>query len=221
MDEPRSTIGLELLAKRRHEHLEAVGAKVFVITPNMQLYVVSVEDAIGVFEKIGQQLELDAGHLYLTFAARYSTCPEVDHQVIEGKRAVITAAIAFEIKGPKERTDPSEEFVEGEGLGEVIVGPCIQTGYPVSNIVACRQHQDGPSKSRAPKTSTRLQAIDTRKVEIEDHQLGIEVALRIQGKLAAVDPAHVIGLHLQDDREGFSNPLVVLHHENLRLVVLS
>ena len=76
---------------------------------------------------------------------------------------------------------PGQKLGEVERLDQVVVGPLVETGHPVTRRVACRQHEDGKSGASTTQALDDLEAADLGHPPIEDGDLvlvGVEVAQR-------------------------------------------
>jgi hypothetical protein len=68
-----------------------------------------------------------------------------------------------------ERSDACEQLVESERLHEVVVGTSVEPVDPIANGGASGQHEDGDLIAGSPKAAADLDAIESRKAEVEDH----------------------------------------------------
>ena len=68
---------------------------------------------------------------------------------------------------PQERADPGEELLEGEGLGQVVVGSAVEAGHPVGERVAGGQHEDGSADAAAAQSPADGEAVLARQEPVE------------------------------------------------------
>src|SRR5262249_25495078 len=131
--------------------------------------------------------------MYLAVADVYSAMRQVDLEIRDRKYPV-TVRSCRGVGMPERNPDAGEQLAHAEGLGEVVVGACIQRGDLVSFREAGGQHhhRDGGPLAQPPDD---LDAVDVGQPEVEDHQ----VRLTIRGCRQSRDPA--LGLvHLESVR---------------------
>ena len=71
----------------------------------------------------------------------------------------------------QQRPDASRELLGGEGLGEVVVGPGLETGDDVVGVGPGRHHDDGDVGGAADRPA-HLEAVDARQHDVDQHHVG-------------------------------------------------
>jgi hypothetical protein len=77
------------------------------------------------------------------------------------------------LKGPQARTHPSNQDVRRARLDDVVVGTHFEAGNHVGVVVLCRDH-DNRCARRFANASAHFNPVDSRKHDIEQHQIGID-----------------------------------------------
>src|SRR5271157_757298 len=91
-------------------------------------------------EKVLEQLKLLARELYALSPAHNLVTAQIDLDVAKG----ITVLLFWKCVCPSQnRLDASEEFANGEGLGDVVIGTQFETNDLIDLLAARRQHNDG------------------------------------------------------------------------------
>ena len=72
---------------------------------------------------------------------------------------------------PQHRPQPRGEFGEGERLDQVVVGPTIQPGDPILDVVEGREHQDGPGVPDPAKGRAGVEAVESGQDHVEDDEV--------------------------------------------------
>ncbi len=122
-----------------------VGAEVVVPDPVVDRGV--IEHDPGVADQQFEQIELGLAEFDVAPGAADPTAGRVEFEVVEGQQLADVGLGAFERPGPvvlrsaQERPHPSEQLLEVERLGQVVVGSGIEPGDSIARFGAGRQHQ--------------------------------------------------------------------------------
>ena len=113
-----------------------------------------------------------------------------------------------------ERPDAREQLVEGERLGQVVVGAAVETANDVLRRVASREHEDGNRRTLAAQLGRDREAVLLRELHVElEHVVRIDVSE--DGALVAVaGHVHRMALLLQPLPDEAGDLAVVLHDED-------
>ena len=71
----------------------------------------------------------------------------------------------------KQRPQAGEQFGEPEGLGQVVVGACVEADDGVELVGAGSQHQHGQDRETLPQATANLQPVHTGQAEIQHNQV--------------------------------------------------
>jgi D-alanyl-D-alanine carboxypeptidase/D-alanyl-D-alanine-endopeptidase (penicillin-binding protein 4) len=112
------------------------------------------------------------------------------------RRIVVAGADATE-----ERPEAGEQFVEIEGLDEVVVGAGVEAGDPVRNGVAGGQHQDRQRRLvlvrfGGPDAARQLEPVDPRNHHVEHEEVRTPITHRRKGGRAVL--GHLDGVPFED-----------------------
>src|SRR5438132_2353058 len=126
------------------------------------------EDAAGLGGKRGEELELRRRELDGPAGDGRLEAWHVEDEVAGGYE--------FGLRGrplgaPEHRTDPGDELLRAEGLGEVVVRAELQADELVGLLAAAREHDDGDRRLATDRAGD-VEAIDLGKPEIEHHEIG-------------------------------------------------
>ncbi len=137
-----------------------------------------------------QQRELRTGQLHRPPTPRDLPRREVHAQVREGQRLVVRHHVRTGRRrvraAPQQGADPGEEFVQFEGLDQVVVGPGVQPGHAVTDRVTGRQHEDRRRVTGAADAAGGGEAVHAGHLDVQDHQVGPVGGRLLQG-VGAVD----------------------------------
>ncbi len=120
----------------------------------------------------------------------------VQGQPALGEVALLTAADP----GPlaQQHSNAGHHLADAERLAHVVVGPGIQQAYLLLFRISRRQHQYRVLMVLANGLQ-HLNAVSVRQAQIQDHQIGIEVAILRQPLVDADRLAHLMPLGDQAD----------------------
>jgi hypothetical protein len=107
-----------------------------------------------------------------------------------------------------------EQDLEGEGLGEIIVGADIEALHDVAGGIACGQHEDGSAVASFAEVARDFETAYAGQHDIENQQ--VNGAGR--GKLETVAAIHGDGDHVavfhETLPEEFRHPALVFDYQN-------
>ena len=95
---------------------------------------------------------------------------------------------------PQQGAQAGQQFLEVEGLGEVVVGAGIQAFHAVVHGAARGQHEDGGAKARAAKFPADGVAVLHRQHDVENHDVVLVDGGLVQGLFAVAGDIDGIGL---------------------------
>ena len=132
----------------------------------------------GVFHEKVQQLELGGAHLERLPLEGHAVGAGVEHQLANGHAVADLLGSTTAQHG----TDPRQQLLRGERLGDVVVGTRIEPSDLVGFIAPGRQHQDRDRLGAAVRTplACQRQAALPRQHPVEQddiRQHGIQLAL--------------------------------------------
>src|SRR5690606_9066164 len=120
-------------------------------------------------QHLGQR-ELTGGQLHLLAPDGGPSGAQVEHDVTGLQRRLVRGAAV-----PEPDLDPGQELFEAEGLGDVIVGPSLQTGHRVPDAGAGGEDDDRKPLSPAAYLGQHLVTVHEGKAEVEDHEIEVLV----------------------------------------------
>src|SRR5579871_6017161 len=154
-------VGVQFAAEPTHEHFDCIRVAVEVLIVKMLDEFGSRDDLALVMGQIREQTVLERGELYGISSEGHTARFRVDAQRSD-----------FDVGGcdpgrPAEQSaNAREKFFGIEGLGEVVVGACIEPCDLVAPAIACRQYQDRHFAARLPPLLEHAHAVDLRQPEI-------------------------------------------------------
>ena len=121
-------------------------------------------------------------------------------------------------RAAQQRTDARDELTRIEGLGDVIVGPDLESHDAVDLLSKSRQHEDRQIRG-LPKTAADAETVFTRQHNVEHHKVDRfsgQSAVHLSGGIGAGDDETILaqsfGKHAMNDR-------VILDDEDMRTAV--
>ena len=91
----------------------------------------------------------------------------------------------------------AESSLKENGFGQIIVGAGVEALHPVFYPASLRQHQHRQARTLQPQMPQHAHSIELRQVQIEDHQVIVELAAHGPRLLAIFHHVHRIVLPLQ------------------------
>ena len=148
-------------------------------------------------------------------AAAYVARPDLHRQVGEGQR--LLGGVLGRHDAAQQRAQPGEQLLEGEGLGEVVVGPGVEALDPVADGVAGGEHEDGYVVPGGPQRARRLDPVESRHHHV--HHDHVRVAGPEDGeRLGAVGGQRdVVPVELQRAAQRVAHGAVVVDDEHAGL----
>ena len=77
----------------------------------------------------------------------------------------------FPCAAPQKGADPRKQLVERKGLGQIIVGPAIESCHPVGHCIFRRQHDDGCPLLSPPHPPQDVKSVSIRQHDIENDRI--------------------------------------------------
>ena len=111
-----------------------------------------------------------------------------------------------------------QQFDEGEGLDQVIVGPLFQALDAILQAAAGAEDEDRRAERAVADLPQHLQSVDVGKPEIEDHHVVIRRLQMIQGLGAGEGGIHGVAGALEAAAQEVGDSLFVLHHQDSHLL---
>ena len=94
----------------------------------------------------------------------------VEGQIGERHRRRLGAVVGA--GAAQQRAHPREQFLEGERLGQVVVGAGVEAGDPLGHRIAGGQHQDGQVVAGAAELTAHLEPVQPRHHHVEHQGVG-------------------------------------------------
>jgi hypothetical protein len=123
---------------------------------------------------------------------------EVEGETVGRHRAQLTAEItASSHRG----TDPREQLLDPEGLGDVVVGTQVQGLDLVVGLLASRQNDDRYGRGR-PDPAQHLRSVDVGQPEVEDDHIGRILVYRLHRRAPVARRDDLVAGGAQSDPQG-------------------
>ena len=72
---------------------------------------------------------------------------------------------------PTDGFDAGQELGHGEGLGEVVVGPRLETRHAIRDFAPSREHQDAGPVGPWPQATQNFEPIESGQIEIQHDEV--------------------------------------------------
>src|SRR5882762_1509455 len=100
-----------------------------------------------------------------------------------------------------------------KGLAQVVVGPSIETLYPVVDCVTGRKHQDGHRRTPCSQVLTDVDSVPPRQHYIQKDEIVIADAGLIKRRLSVARNVDSIGVLAKASRENLGCIRLVFHQQ--------
>ena len=115
----------------------------------------------------------------------------------------------------KHGPDAGEQFGQAEGLGEVVVGPDIETDHAVELSVPGGQDDDSPGIAVLARPATHLEPVDVGQSEVEQEKVDRAACETLECGESVGEPLDRVALALQGPHEGSSDLVIVLDQQHV------
>src|SRR6185437_11971484 len=185
------TLGLELAAQVRDEHLDRVGRRERVVAQDLIEQPLPRDHDALVAHQVLEQLELALGQVDRALAAHDLVRVDVQGQVSNAKwgRAAWRSAA-------QQRAHAREQLLALERLDQVVVGAGVEALDARLERIPRGQDQDRHVVLGAQRLG-HLDAVEPGQPEVEDHQVRCERAPVLERSRPVAGRAHLIALHPQ------------------------
>jgi hypothetical protein len=120
----------------------------------------------------------------------------------------------------EQRPQPGEKFVEGERLGQVVVGSGIEAFDPVTGGGAGGEHQNGETEVFGASHPTHCESVEYRHADVENHGVKVAVTNRLERLAAVPGGRHGVVLKAQGAFQRATHRRIVVSDKDLRHVRL-
>ena len=110
--------------------------------------------------------------------------------------------------------DAGQKLLDGEGLGDVIVGPHVQAGDLIHHRIPGGEHDNG-QLALLPQAAQHLHARQGGKHDVQQHQVVFSRQGAVQSGPAVEGLIHLVSLVLQLQLHHAGQFLLILHQKDL------
>jgi hypothetical protein len=174
---------VELGAQAAHRHLDHIGVGVEVHVPDLLGQRGARQDLPAPAQQQRQQVELLRGQVQPLLRARGAAGDQVELEVSQVQLGGLCGVAVAGGAPAQQRADARQQFGEGEGLDEVVVGATLQAAHAVLDLVARGEHQHRRGLALGAHRGQHAEAVDARQHHVEQHQ----VVVAADGQAATVD----------------------------------
>ena len=124
--------------------------------------------------------------------------------------------VAILRRGPaQQRPQPREQLLEGERLGQVVVGARVEPGDPVGDGLARGEDEHRQVVPGAAQPPAHLEPVEPRHHDVEDEGVGaVTAGDRVQGLLAVGGELDLVPVERQGPAQGVAHGPVVVDDED-------
>jgi hypothetical protein len=115
---------------------------------------------------------------------------------------------------PAQGPDARPELGHAEWLREVIIGPLIQAGDAIVDVVQGGQDQDRAAETRTAENSTDGEAIQSRKNDVKDHEVVGVCPGPGKRQRAIADRVDSVAISHQNALDGVRDGYLILHDQD-------
>jgi hypothetical protein len=180
--------------------------------PNALEQAVTGDDPAGVFDQLGQKLELQRAQWNRRSGNRDSSLAPVEANVAELDDAGL---LRSRLSAPQDCAHARNELAGRERFGHIVVGTKLEPDDPINLLVARGQDQNRHASAR-PKLSTYLETVEIGQGEIKHDNPRVVPLDRLEPCLTGVfaDGSEACPFEIGDYQR--TNSLVVLNHNRGR-----
>ena len=205
-------VGLDLLAQLIDEDAQVFGLVAVVRTPHGLQDFAMGHGTAGVRHQVAQDLELLRREADVFAVGAHPAGVEIDLQV--GAGVAVRAAFGGGGRAPHGGANARQQFLDAEGLGDVIVGAGIERGHFVLLGIAHREDDHRNVRAGADRAAG-FQAVHAGHVHIQQHQGGHLLRKLLQRVLAGAGLHHLVAMAHQGGLHHAANLRIVVHHQDL------
>ena len=110
--------------------------------------------------------------------------------------------------------DAGQQFLDGEGLGHVIVRAHVQTHHLVAYVILGGEHDDG-HVAGLPQAAADFDTAQRRQHQVQNHQIGLPALAQPQPRAPVMRRLHLVPLMLQLQCHETGDLYLVLNDQNL------
>jgi len=155
----------------------------------------------------GQQVELPGGEWNVGAPAPHLAARQVDLHIPE----------PYPLSGctpAQAHPDPSEQLRHGEGLGHIVISPQAQPHHLVELGSLGREHDDGHVVAALPQGLQHLEAVDVGQHDVQDHQVQVPLADRLEGRPTIGGSDCLVAVQLEVHLQSAEDRVVVLDDQD-------
>jgi hypothetical protein len=119
------------------------------------------------------------------------------------------------VHAAQQRPEPGKQLVEGERLGEVVVGAGVEALDPVAHGVTCGEHQDRQVVAGGAQGPGRLDAVEARHHHVDDQRVGGASGDGGEGLRAVAGQADGVPVELEGPTQRLAHRPVVVDDQDV------
>jgi hypothetical protein len=143
--------------------------------------------------------------------ARCAAAAEVEDKVFDGEFVGVPGLDA----AAAECAEAGEEFLEGERLGEVVVGSGVEATDAILNAVEGGEKEDGCVDTVAPESAADFEAVDRGEHDVEDDDVVAAVHRHLEAFLAVVGEVYGVSFLFEDTADKLGEAALVFNEEGV------
>ncbi len=120
----------------------------------------------------------------------------------------------FVERAPEQGADASEQLLQRERLGQVVVGAGVQPLDAVADGVAGGEQEDRHAVALAPQAASDVQPVEARHHDVEHDRIGCATLDRRQRTVAVGGEGHLVAGQLEGALERLAHGAIVVCHED-------
>ena len=111
------------------------------------------------------------------------------------------------------RADARAQFVQVEGLDQIVVGAGIEAGDAVAGAVAGGEHDHRGGVAASAQPAQHVQAVALRQTQVEQHQIEALAGQRALRRGGIAHPVDRMAFHAQRRAQRVADHAVVFHQQ--------
>ena len=110
--------------------------------------------------------------------------------------------------------DPGQQLPHGEGLGDIVVRPQLQTQDLVGLLLPGGEHEDGHGRPRLPDLPAHVKSVHPRQHQVQQDQVRVLFQSQLQAGIPVIGLQGIVPLPAEVEGQNIHDVLLVFHDQN-------
>src|SRR5260221_3181616 len=203
---------VDLVTQVVNVDIHDIGECVQVVAPDCVNDLCAREYPAWMGHQVFQQRKLFGRQLDDATAAACLVPHQVERQITHHE---LRGLIKTTIPATQQGVDARQEFLHGERLGEVIIGPHVEARHTVFNRSACREHQHGRHNVFGAHLTADFESVNAGHHHIKNHHIVGITEGKIKTGVPVVRQVDGVALFQQDAAQQVRQALLIFNYQDM------